>query len=406
MIVAACEASRGEGFVSGLLNYIDCQTQAIGMAGYHSLAAPGSIVSLLFTGLLTIFIALIGYRMLLGHVPGMRDGVLAALKVGVVLTLAFSWPVYRTLIYDVTLRAPAEFATAIGRGASLPGASGGLVTRLDYADRNFVALAELGTGVGLAAPIGTTGEASARRQSVSPFDPFALGAARLSYLTGALGALAAMRLIAGLLLALGPLFIAFLLFDGTRGLFEGWLRALIGSALGALGTAIVLGVELALLEPRLAELVAWRAAGYAIPGAPVELLAIALVFSTATLGVLIATWRITLGLGIPAGWRLGTDQLIATVRGQDANVVVGPREMPASAPDRSRAVLVAEALSSAERREARQGGTGYEAQPRAATPHGSGRNEPANAPRVPLGQEHRRRTRGRVSAGAGRRDQL
>ena len=32
------------------------------------------------------------------------------------------------------------------------------------------------------------------------------------------------RLIAGLLLALGPFFVAFLLFDGTRGLFEGWVR--------------------------------------------------------------------------------------------------------------------------------------------------------------------------------------
>ena len=70
-----------------------------------------------------------------------------------------------------------------------------------------------------------------------------------------------MRLVAGLLLALGPFFIAFLLFDGTRGLFEGWLRVLGGAALGALGTAIVLGVELALLEPWLADLLACRLAG-------------------------------------------------------------------------------------------------------------------------------------------------
>src|SRR5688572_31916345 len=51
----------------------------------------------------------------------------------------------------------------------------------------------------------------------------------------------------------------------------------LGSALGALGTAVVLGVELALVEPRLAELIAWRNGGYSIPGAPAELFAISLV---------------------------------------------------------------------------------------------------------------------------------
>ena len=38
--------------------------------------------------------------------------------------------------------------------------------------------------------------------------------------------------LAGLLLALGPLFAIFLLFEGTRGLFEGWVRGLAGAALG------------------------------------------------------------------------------------------------------------------------------------------------------------------------------
>ena len=73
------------------------------------------------------------------------------------------------------------------------------------------------------------------------------------------------------LLALGPFFIAFLLFDGTRGLFEGWLRVLAGTFLGAVGSAVVLGVELALLEPWLGQLLALRAVGQSIPGVPVEL---------------------------------------------------------------------------------------------------------------------------------------
>lgn len=403
MIGATCQASP-TGFVSGLIDYIDCQTQAIGMGGYQALAAPGSILSVLFTGLLTTFIALFGYRMLLGQTPGVRDGILAAAKVGIVLTLAFSWPVYRTLIYDVTLRAPAEFAAAIGRPAGLPGADGGLVARLDYADRAFVTLGEFGTGVGLVAPIGAINPGATTRQSVSPFDPFALGAARLSYLAGALGMLAAMRLIAGLLLALGPLFVAFLLFEGTRGLFEGWLRALLGSALGALATAVVLGVELALLEPRLAELVAWRAAGYAIPGAPVELFATTLIFSIANLVIVVAIWRVTVGLGLPASWRAAPGQLVEAMRGREANLPIMAHDAPTVSVERSRAVRVAEAVAVAQRRETLRGGTGYEAQPRSAQPHAKTSDEAARTGRLPLAQEHRRRTRSRVSASARRRD--
>src|SRR5204862_1796175 len=108
---------------------------------------------------------------------------------------------------------------------------------------------------------------------------WAFGGARLLFLAGAAGALAALRLIAGVLLALGPFFFAFLLFDGTRGLFEGWLRVLAGTALGALGTAVALGVELAFLEPRLAYLISLRAAGYATPGAAIELMVVTLIFA-------------------------------------------------------------------------------------------------------------------------------
>src|SRR5699024_9265543 len=75
------------------------------------------------------------------------------------------------------------------------------------------------------------------------FEPWALGGARVMYLVTALGGFAAVRLVAGLLLALGPFFIAFLLFDGTRGLFEGWVRGLAAAALGAVAVTVILGVE-------------------------------------------------------------------------------------------------------------------------------------------------------------------
>ena len=213
----ACQSLPATSFIGGVIDFVDCQAQAIGSGGYQALAAPGSTLSLLLTGLLTLFVALFGYRMLLGHTPGMRDGVLALVKVGIVLALALSWPTYRTLVYDIALKGPAELAGEIGSPATLPGANGGLVARLDNADRFLVALAILGPG-----EIPVAQQASQPQAAPPPmagFDALALGGSRMMFLSAAIAALASVRLIAGLMLALGPFFIAFLLFDGTRGLF-------------------------------------------------------------------------------------------------------------------------------------------------------------------------------------------
>ncbi|MBV8778740.1 MAG: type IV secretion system protein, partial [Alphaproteobacteria bacterium] len=307
------------GFVATVLNYVDCQAQAIGGGGYQALATPGSTLALVLTGLLTLFVALFGYRLLLGHIPGVRDGVLALVKIGIVLALATSWAAYRTLVYDLALRGPAELAGDIARPAGLPGAGGGLTWRLDNTDRLILTLTALGEGqplpnaaappppyltpgpaTGVTAPGAPAGEAA----SLPGFASWSFGGARIFYLTGAAGALAALRMIAGVLLALGPFFFAFLLFDGTRGLFEGWLRVLAGTALGALGTSVALGVELAFLEPRLAYLISLRTAGYAVPGAAVELLVVTLIFALAMLAMLVAAARVAYGFRFPAAWRL------------------------------------------------------------------------------------------------------
>lgn len=402
-------SSGGPGFVSGLLNYVDAQAQAIGAGGYQALATPGSTVSLLLTGLLTLFVALFGYRMLFGRTPDLQDGVMALVKIGVVLALATSWTVYRTLVYDVAFKAPAELAAEIGRPAAIPGAGGGLVPRLDNADRLILALIEAGPGPGVpqrpapAAP-GEAGAPSPTTVSGLTVDGLALGGARVLYLTGAAGALAALRLIAGVLLALGPFFFAFLLFGGTRGLFEGWVRVLAGTALGALGTAILLGVELAFLEPRLATLLSLRMAGYAIPGAAAETFVISLIFALALLAMLVAAARVAHGFRFPPAWQAAPAQLAAARRGEEARFAYA-REGGGPAGERSRAVAIADAVAASQRREAgptvARGTIGADA-PRPGPRAAPGRDE-APPPPVPLGQSHRR-TRARASASAGRRD--
>ncbi|UVO52824.1 type IV secretion system protein [Sphingomonas sp. SUN039] len=396
--------SIDQGLLGGLLDYLDCQTIALGGGGYQALAAPGSSVSLALTGLLTLFVALLGYRMLFGQTPGVRDGFLSIIKIGIVLALAASWPAYQTLVYDVVLKAPAELATEIGAPAALPGVSGGLVQRLDGLDQAFLTLAVIEQTIPASAVVAGPG--------VPPptlFDGWGLAGARLAYLTGTAAALAAARLVAGLLLALGPLFIGFLLFDGTRGLFEGWVRGLAGAALGALGTSIALGVELAFLEPRLAELIVRRGAGEAIPGAAVELLMIALVFALVLAAILAASVRLALGFRLP-WWRAQSLREISTAALEERRFLPQSIERTAAADrDRPRAAAVADAVAANQRRESEVaqavvGASGPGGAPRRRVAVAASDSSTPFAPPVPLGQSFRRRTSGRVSAASGRRD--
>jgi len=412
-MIAICPAPPpGAAFAQRMMDFVDCQAQAIGAGGYQALAAPGSTLSLVLTGFLTLFVAFFGYRLLFGQTPSVRDGVLALVKIGIVLALATSWTAYRTLIYDVAMRGPAELAADVGRPAALPGAGGGLVGRLAFADRAFELLAVAGTGR-MMAPSATQGApggpAVATVRGATPelapgFDSWALGWSRIAFLTGALGALALVRLIAGLLLAVGPFFIAFLLFESTRGLFEGWLRVLAGAALGAVGTAVALGVELALLEPWLIDLLARRYAGQPVPGAPVELLVATLFFALVLLGILYASARVAFGFRLPPAWRSAPIQLAAALRGEEMRFAGVSERVQAPTEGRSRAATVVDAVAASQRREAAPSTPGAAAGPAARTWHeGPARDLPTQKV-APLGQSFRRRTTNRVSARAGRRD--
>ncbi|MBV8686601.1 MAG: type IV secretion system protein [Alphaproteobacteria bacterium] len=425
----ACPSFAPEGnFLSSLLLAVDCHARTIGAAGYQALSAPGSIASLLLTGMLTLFVAMFGYRMLFGQIPDARDGVVAVAKVGVVLALATSWPAFRTLAYDVTMSGPAELAANIGMPAGLPGSDGGVIARLQGVDDELAELNWRGVGrppevVEQAGPTEglTPAQVAAEQARLRDLqdrprwnpaqDAKMLAQARTLYLTGAIAGFASVRIVAGLLLALGPLFALFLLFDGTRGLFEGWIRGVAGAALGALATAIVLGVELALLEPWLAVILTQRRSNIATPTVPIELLAANLVFVLVLIAALVATARVARGFRLPEALRIAPARLAQALQPAAVPVVAavagaaGPRTERID--ERPRAAALAEAVVATQRREnasppppaARLG-----AQRVGDAVAARGRSEERVPDAAPLGQSYRRRTRGRVSAGAGRRD--
>jgi len=387
----------GAGFVSSLANYIDCQAQTLGSGAYQALLLPGSTLSVVLTGFLTIFIALIGYNLLLGRTLTVRDGTLAFVKIGAVLALATSWPAYRTLVYDLVVDGPAQIVSDVGRPTGVIGSDGTLLQRLDLSDSALSQLAMLGQGNALAAP-GT----QVPPPPFGGFDAFALGGSRILFLLTALATLGGLRVVAGLLLALGPFFIAFFMFDSTRGLFEGWVRVLAGAALATIGVSIALGLELALLEPWLSGVLARRMAGEALPTMPTELFVIVTLFSIIVLAALFASARIARAFRLPALIQLvpGVGERVATAG--VSRHAVGPVERVES--ERSRAAAVASFISSASRRDRLEVAAEPAGAPTATRIMPTSDKGASIRSTQPVGRSFRRQARARVTASANRRD--
>jgi type IV secretion system protein VirB6 len=348
--MACPDVHTGQRFLADMLGQVDCQAQTIGAYGYGALADPGSVVSSALTVLLTMFIALLGLRLLVGERMGLRDLVGSALKLGIVLTLATSWPAWRTVGYDLVLQGPAEVAASVGLASGLPGSGGELTERLQSVDDDIVILTIYGSGrmTGGRARSDTIND-SFRGTALA--DDQALGWGRVAFLGGVIAPTAAVRLGAGLLLALAPLMAALLLFGGTRDLFFGWLRGLGACAAGAVVLPLIYGVELAVMEPWAADAVAQRGSEVLTPSAPTELLVIGLAFAGVAFAVLALIARIAFFGGFP---RLHLEWLPGAMRDwgfrpSPGEVVTIHAAAPAIAP--SRAYAIADAVSYSMRRE-------------------------------------------------------
>ena len=398
-----CQAPpNGAGFLSGALNFIDCQAQTIGEAGYLAFAQPGSAISLALTALLTIFVALFGLRLLFGRTPDFGEIMIAAIKVGIVLMLATSWAAYRVTVYDLVLKGPAELAATVGGSSSLPGTDGGLTQRLQGVDDAILLLIDTGTGRTDPASTRQAEDPTAPPLTRAPIaDDLAFGLGRVLYLSTAIGALGLVRLAAGLLLALAPVFAGFLLFEATRSLFAGWVRTLAALLLAAFAVSMILAVALAALEPWLAQVLAQRAALFITPAAPIELLVISLAFAVIAFGLIAVAFRLAFApslsvlLSVPA--RLAKQNLLSESRAANSETLSSTSQSQTS-----RAFAIADAVVATQRREALAGGmtsaggitqTGVMVTRMPETIRERGTAMPA----VPLGQSYKR-TNSRVSS--------
>lgn len=348
MTCAAIET--GNRFLGAMLAHVDCQAQSIGAYGYGALADPASPVAALLLMALTLFVALFGLRLMFGETPGGRDVVGAVLKIGIALTIATSWPAWRTLAHQVVLDGPAQIAGSIGAASGLPSGPNDLFERLDRADQAIVTLTAYGSGR-LTGGIAASAELGDSTRGIALADQEGLAWGRVFFLVGTIGPIALVRLSTGILLAFAPLLAGLLLFAGTRDVFLGWLRALGACALAGVALALVLGAELAVLEGWLGDALRQREANVLTPAAPTELLVIALAFAVVGAAVLGLVARVVFFATPGLHWLriTASDQATAGIPPL-ASRLAGTSER---APETARAHQIADAVSHTIRREER-----------------------------------------------------
>jgi len=362
----------GDPLVGSLLGVVDCNVQQLIASGYGVLFDPGGVFAAVLTVLLTIFVALIGYRLIFGRSPiTISDFVLTAVKLGVVLALATQWGTYQQLVYHGLFHGPQQLANIILRAFN-PGGStyGGDV--FEGLQRAFVDLTSFSPATPPGSPVagGTpspaeivpvvTNPAGAAGPLSGPspagtgalstllskagFDAMLLLVSTVILLISSLGVLLAAKIVLGMLLATGPIFIALLLFDSTRGVFEGWLRASLAFAFAPLAVTLMLGVALTMLEPSLQQVEAMQDSNTYLPGVAFSVMVLVMVFAGVSIGAVIAAGVLA------AGFRLPAVRPAQATRDAGAGPVAAGRA-PGEVPAANRTSRIANALVAQGRRE-------------------------------------------------------
>jgi type IV secretion system protein VirB6 len=390
-MAAACAAPAAQ-LVAGLIGSVDCKVHGLAEAGYAALAASGSPVATLLTVLMTLYIAFIGYRLVLGR-GGLRMGdiTISVMKLGLVVALATNWALIETLAYDALFQAPVEIGgMLLGQlGSAHADPFAGLQSTFDALQTSAAAFAS------------RAGARDSALQGGPAFAAFAVNGGGMVMLLSTLGVVLACKVVLAVLLALTPLIAGLLLFETTKGLVEGWLKAMIALAVLPMIATLALALELAMLEPSLKALAAMRDAQQFAPldtGPAVTVLVLSLVFAAVLVLAAIAVAVTAAGLRLPRPAPAASDPVQASTAGRYATAEIEPR---------SRAAHIAAAALALERRDNAPSATislaGARRLALAASRSPSFEPSPI-AGATPLGASYRRPSAPRLGAAAVRRD--
>ncbi|WP_174241438.1 type IV secretion system protein, partial [Caulobacter sp. S45] len=214
--------------VQGLMSATDCHVQALVRTGYSALFAPEGVYAGVLTALMIAYVALIGYRLLLGRGQlAIGEMAMTAVKLGAVLALATQWGTYQTVVYRAAFEGPQQIGALILHDLTAHGVleGGDVFDGLQRAYDDLTAFSPaappgatptsataaptpLAAPVAGAPPVGTQNGGGFLGKA--GFDSILLLVSAIALLLSTLGVLLAAKLVLGLLLALGPVFIAML----------------------------------------------------------------------------------------------------------------------------------------------------------------------------------------------------
>ena len=230
--------------VAGALHAVDCVAGEATTLAFERLFGSGGALLSTLTVLLTLYVGFFALNLLTGRGGlGVRFLAPRMMTLGLVLTFATSWAAYSTVVWNLAIGAPDQIAGIVTGEA-------GSATRL-FAEKIDVVFAALLQ----ASPQGSGAQAQAAAPSAfSPEGMMWLGA--MLFLLGTLGVLVTARIALAVLVMTGPVFVVLALFEGTRGLFAGWIKGLVLLALvplfAVLGGTIMLELAVPVMTALLA----------------------------------------------------------------------------------------------------------------------------------------------------------
>ncbi|MGZ3197404.1 MAG: type IV secretion system protein, partial [Croceibacterium sp.] len=238
MTVASCQyAVEGVGNgVAASLHGVDCAAGQMAEAAFGRLFGTHGALLPALTILLTIYVALFAFALITGRSRiGINSMTSRLVTMGLVLTFATSWIAYQSVVWNLATGAPNELAGIL---TGTPGnATDVFAGKIDVV---FQALIQASNG-------------QTADSAFSP--PGLLWVGGTLLLLGTVGILATSRIALAVLLALGPVFVVLALFQGTRGLFTGWLKGVVLLALAPLFAVLGGSLMLELAVPVLTALV-------------------------------------------------------------------------------------------------------------------------------------------------------
>lgn len=277
---AACQQAAAEvgNGVAAALRAVDCVASDTTAQAFGRLFAPGGSMTLVLTMLLTLFIAFFAIALLLGRSNlSVKSLIPRMMTLGLVVTFATSWIAYQSVVWNLAIGAPDWLATI------LTGSQGSATTVFaQKIDVVFAAVQQATQG---------------QEADISAFSPQGLlwlGA--MMFLLGTVGVLVTARIALAVLVALGPIFVVMALFNGTRGLFTGWLKGVVMLALTPLFAVLGGSVMLELAVPVLSSLA--QTPGQVDPQAAMAFFLIGavhvalMVMTLKVAGTMVAGWRV------------------------------------------------------------------------------------------------------------------